>query len=163
MQYSVLTIENQENSEKAKILKEFENAKLEGYIGWIGDLGKIDKKFAVAVTTSCSANMDVLLFKQGRNVDEAISFLKKNNIGWANFISMDVLKWKPIKIPESPNANCWWMIDLIEMQDPEYKIAMEWAVWDTLVCPNYDLASEVNGYGDGHWVVTFDGVVFEKN
>jgi structural maintenance of chromosome 4 len=74
-------LEQQETSEKFKIIREFEKAKLDGFIGRIGDLAKINKKFDIAISASCYANLDVLLFKSARQVDEAIAYLKKNNIG----------------------------------------------------------------------------------
>lgn len=107
-------------------------------------------------------SLDTLLFKHDRDVDAAISYLKEKKLGWANFYALNILHKKPVKIPKPP-MNSKLLLELITLKSPDYKVALESALRDTLVCETYDEASEVNSLDDGYRVVTLDGTVFEKN
>ena len=165
--FNSLHFENQQQGERFRIQKEFETSKeIQGYIGRIGDLGIIDKKYDIAVTAACAKNLDSFLFRTSNDVDRAIQHLKRVQIGRANFYSLNVLmqKQKQLKLNPSPNPQkAQLLLDLIKYEKDEYRVAFEVAVRDTLVCQSYDDANDINRMGEGYRVVTLTGTVFEKN
>ena len=59
-----------------------------------GDLGAIDEKYDVAISTACGS-LDHIVVDSINTAQSCVEFLKKNNIGSATFIGLDKMaKWK---------------------------------------------------------------------
>ena len=59
-----------------------------------GNLGGIDEKFDVAISTACGA-LDNIVVDTIDTAQKCVEFLKKNNIGSATFIGLDKMaRWK---------------------------------------------------------------------
>ena len=59
-----------------------------------GNLGAIDDKYDVAISTACDS-LDSILVDNMNTAMKGIEFLKKNNVGMATFIALDKMeKWK---------------------------------------------------------------------
>lgn len=56
-----------------------------------GDLGAIDDKYDVAISTACGA-LDNIVCDSIDTAQRCITFLKHNNIGAATFIGLDKVK-----------------------------------------------------------------------
>ena len=65
--------------------------KLHGIIGRLGDLGAIDEKFDVAVTTAIT-KLNVIVCNSYEDGQRAIEFLRNNRVGRATFVCMDKIQ-----------------------------------------------------------------------
>jgi structural maintenance of chromosome 4 len=61
---------------------------LRGILGRLGDLGKIDKKYDVAISTACGF-LDHILVQTVHDGEKCINYLRANRIGSARFLMMD--------------------------------------------------------------------------
>ena len=53
-----------------------------------GDLGAIDEKYDVAISTACGA-LDHIVVDSMETAVKCVEFLKKNNVGQGTFIGLD--------------------------------------------------------------------------
>ena len=68
--------------------------KLNGLHGRLGDLGAIDEKYDVAVSTACGA-LDCIVVDNIDMAQKCVELLKSNNVGSATFIALDKQeKWR---------------------------------------------------------------------
>lgn len=68
--------------------------KLNGLHGRLGDLGAIDEKYDVAVSTACGA-LDCIVVDNIDTAQRCVELLKTNNVGSATFIALDKQeKWR---------------------------------------------------------------------
>ena len=157
---------NQEFKIKHRITQELIKAQKEGKIhglfGRLGDLGAIDQKYDVAISTAC-AQLDFLVVDTTQNARNIITYLRNNNIGTASIIILEKVAWvekfykKNYQCPEGTQR----LIDLVKYDDNRLQNAFYFALRDTLVTSNIETATKV-GYGQNrHRVVTLDGVIVE--
>lgn len=144
------------------IMEQKRNGNIDGIFGRLGDLGGIDEKYDVAISTACGP-LDNIVVDTVETGQKCINFLKKNNIGTATFIALDKMeKWrnqceKGMQTPE----NVPRLFDLIRMNDVRVKTAFYYALRDTLVANDLDQASRI-AYGRmRHRVVTLKGELIE--
>lgn len=60
-----------------------------------GDLGAIDEKYDVAISSSCGA-LDNIVVDTIDTAQKCVAFLKEQNIGVATFIGLDKVKILPV-------------------------------------------------------------------
>ncbi|KAK6537942.1 hypothetical protein TWF694_010838 [Orbilia ellipsospora] len=138
-----------------------ETGRIEGFHGRLGNLGAIDGKYDVAITTACPAleNMVVDTVDAG---EQCIAHLRKNNLGRAKFILLDRLpkrNLEPIQTPE----NVPRLFDLVKPKLEIYKPAFYSVLQDTLVAADLTQANRI-AYGAKRWrVVTLDGQLIDKS
>jgi structural maintenance of chromosome 4 len=143
-------------------MKAQQEGKLSGIYGRLGDLGVIDSKYDVAVTTACN-NLDSIVVETVEHGQKCLDFLKKNNIGRATFLILDKISWVEQKMRENFRApnNCERLFDLIKYKNQRLATAFYFAVRDTLVAPDLKTASNV-AYGHvRNRVVTLNGELIE--
>lgn len=132
-----------------------ESGRIEGFHGRLGNLGTIDARYDIAISTACPQldNMVVDTVEAGQ---QCIDYLRKNNVGRANFICLDRLQQRnlaPIKTPE----NAPRLFDLIKPKDSRFAPAFYSVCKDTLVATDLQQANRI-AYGERRWrVVTLDG------
>ena len=63
-----------------------------GFFGRLGDLGSIDARFDVAISTSCPS-LDDLVVATAEDAQRCVEYLKKYNIGRARFIILDKMTY----------------------------------------------------------------------
>jgi len=56
-----------------------------------GDLGGIDNKYDVAISTACGP-LDFMVVDKMDTAQKGVEYLKKNNIGSTTFIALDKVK-----------------------------------------------------------------------
>ena len=64
---------------------------LPGIHGRLGDLGAIDEKYDVAISTACGA-LDHIIVDSMDTAIKCVEFLKKRNVGLATFIGLDKVR-----------------------------------------------------------------------
>ena len=86
---SLSTSQNQSSVLKG-LLRLNDSGRIEGFHGRLDNLGAIDERFDVAISTACPAleNMVVDTVESGQ---QCIEHLRKNNLGRANFICLNKL------------------------------------------------------------------------
>lgn len=62
-----------------------------GIVGRLGDLGAIDDRYDVAISTACGA-LDNIVTDTIDTAQKCVQYLKKHNIGHATFIGLDKVR-----------------------------------------------------------------------
>ncbi|KAF3906498.1 hypothetical protein ABW20_dc0106805 [Dactylellina cionopaga] len=138
-----------------------ETGRIEGFHGRLGNLGAIDAKYDVAITTACPAleNMVVDTVDVG---EQCISHLRKNNLGRAKFILLDRLPNRDLSAIQTPE-NVPRLFDLVKPKLDIYRPAFYSVLQDTLVANDLAQANRI-AYGARRWrVVTLEGQLIDKS
>ncbi|KAA8913864.1 putative nuclear condensin complex subunit Smc4 [Sphaerosporella brunnea] len=137
-----------------------ESGRIEGFHGRLGNLGTIDIKYDVAVSTACGALNNLVLDKVETS-EQCFDYLRKNGLGRATVICLDKMRkfdMSPIKTPE----NVPRLFDLIKPKSDKFKPAFYSVLGDTLVADDLNQARRI-AYGKTRYrVVTLDGELIEK-
>ncbi|KAL7276282.1 Structural maintenance of chromosomes protein 4 [Rhizina undulata] len=138
-----------------------ESGRIEGFHGRLGNLGTIEAKYDVAISTACP-QLDNMVVDRVEVGQQCIEYLRKNNLGRANFICLDKLHPRdlsPIPTPE----NVPRLFDLIKPKAPVLAPAFYSMLQDTLVAKDLAQANRI-AYGAKRWrVVTLDGQLIDKS
>ncbi|KAM0265601.1 hypothetical protein ACHAQJ_000033 [Trichoderma viride] len=138
-----------------------ESGRIDGFQGRLGNLGTIDKKYDVAVSTACPS-LDNFVTETVEAGQQCIEHLRKNNLGRGNFICLDKLRQRdlsPIQTPE----NAPRLFDLVTAKADRFLPAFYHAMQDTLVANDLAQANRI-AYGARRWrVVTLDGELIDKS
>lgn len=129
--------------------------------GRLGDLGVIDDKYDVAVTTACGAldNLVVDTVEQGQ---ACIEHVRKENAGRVQIIVLDKLPPRDLDPIETPE-NVPRLFDLIKLKDARFAPAFYKGLSNTLVAENLEQAKRI-GYGKKRWrVVTLGGQLIDPS
>uniref|UniRef100_A0A6I8SGS9 Structural maintenance of chromosomes protein n=2 Tax=Xenopus tropicalis TaxID=8364 RepID=A0A6I8SGS9_XENTR len=146
------------------LIQQKKSGKIPGIFGRLGDLGAIDEKYDVAISSSCGA-LDHIVVDTIDTAQECVNFLKKQNVGVATFIGLDKMKvWEKgldkIQTPE----NIPRLFDMVKVKDEKIRPAFYFALRDTLVANNLDQATKVAFQKDKRWrVVTLQGQIIEQS
>ncbi|EDW04011.1 structural maintenance of chromosomes protein 4 isoform X2 [Drosophila grimshawi] len=136
--------------------------KIPGILGRLGDLGGIDAKYDVAISTACS-RLDNIVTDNYDTATAAIKALKEHNVGRAQFIPLNRMehfrsKSYPIDTPE----NVPRLYDLVQVEDERVKTAFYMALQNTLVANDLEQGSRI-AYGQQRYrVVTLSGDIIEQ-
>ncbi|KAL1777691.1 structural maintenance of chromosomes protein 4 [Sigmodon hispidus] len=156
------------NRSKGKVLdaliQEKKSGRIPGIYGRLGDLGAIDEKYDIAISSCCHA-LDYIVVDSIDTAQECVNFLKRHNIGIATFIGLDKMavwaqKMSKIQTPENTPR----LFDLVKVKNEEIRQAFYFALRDTLVADNLDQATRVAYQKDKKWrVVTLQGQIIEQS
>lgn len=88
--------ENRSNMQMAKsnnrvlncLMKEKQKGNIPGILGRLGDLGGIDAKYDVAISTACG-RLENIVVEDVATAQQCIQFLKDHNVGRATFIALE--------------------------------------------------------------------------
>lgn len=156
-------VQNQ-NQVLASLMRLAKSGRINGFYGRLGDLGQIDDKYDVAISTA-APGLDSMVVETVETAQACIEYLRKNRLGYANFVCLDKLRsfdLRPISTPGSP-ATVKRLFDLITAQDPKFLPAFYSKLYNTLVASNLQEAKSV-AYGAKRWkVVTLDGKVVDTS
>lgn len=138
-----------------------ESGRIDGFHGRLGNLGAIDQKFDVAISTACGA-LDNFVTDTVEAGQQCIEYLRKTNLGRGNFICLDKLRVRdmsPIQTPE----NAPRLFDLVRAKEDRFRPAFYHSLQDTLVAKDLAQANRI-AYGAKRWrVVTLDGELIDKS
>uniref|UniRef100_G3TI85 Structural maintenance of chromosomes protein n=1 Tax=Loxodonta africana TaxID=9785 RepID=G3TI85_LOXAF len=146
------------------IIQEKKSGRIPGIYGRLGDLGAIDEKYDVAISSCCHA-LDYIVVDTIDTAQECVNFLKRQNIGVATFIGLDKMavwekKMTKIQTPENTPR----LFDLVNVKDEKIRQAFYFALRDTLVANSLDQATRVAYQKDRRWrVVTLQGQIIEQS
>lgn len=159
------------NESKGHVLKFLmrmsKSGELSGILGRLGDLGGIDKKYDVAISTACG-QLDFIVVDTMDNAKRCLQSLRENKIGTATFIGLDKMEayrdcCEPL--PHGTPEHVPRLFDLVHVQDERVRPAFYFALRDTLVADDLEIATRI-GLGKSsngrRWrVVTLDGKLVE--
>lgn len=140
------------------------SGQMPGLYGRLGDLGAIDMKYDVAISTACGA-LDHIVVDTVTSAQKCVEYLKKNNIGAATFICLEKMeRWKEhtkrkIQTPETVPR----LFDLVKTKEEKILPAFYFALRDTLVANDLDQATRI-AYGKTRYrVVTLQGQLLDQS
>ena len=151
-----------QSSVLAALTKLGKSGRIEGFYGKLGDLGTIDEKYDIAVSTA-APGLDSMVVETVETAQACIDYLRKNKLGYANFICLNKLRnydLSPITVPGDP-SKIKRLFDLIDPINPKFAPAFFSKMFNTLVAPDLNEAKKV-AYGARRWkCVTLDGKVID--
>ncbi|XP_041849749.1 structural maintenance of chromosomes protein 4 [Melanotaenia boesemani] len=138
------------------------SGKIPGIYGRLGDLGAIDEKYDVAISSCCGA-LDNIVVDTIDTAQKCVTFLKEQNIGIATFIGLDKMKvWERNMAPICTPENSPRLFDMVRVNDETVRPAFYFALRDTLVAQDMEQATRMAFQKDKRWrVVTLKGQIIE--
>ncbi|KAK2043091.1 hypothetical protein LZ31DRAFT_336356 [Colletotrichum somersetense] len=118
-----------------------ESGRIDGFHGRLGNLGAIDQKYDVAISTACGA-LDNFVTDTVEAGQQCIEYLRKTNLGRGNFMCLDKLRVRdmnPIQTPE----NAPRLFDLVTPKEERFRPAFYHALQDTLVANDLAQANRI--------------------
>ncbi|KAL4334978.1 hypothetical protein GQ457_07G002810 [Hibiscus cannabinus] len=163
---SVLDSEKSQGSVLKAILQAKESKQIEGIYGRMGDLGAIDAKYDVAISTACPG-LDYIVVETTAAAQACVELLRREQLGIATFMilekQVDLLERskEKVKTPEGVPR----LYDLIKVQDGRMKLAFYASLGNTIVARDLDQATRIAYGGNKEFrrVVTLDGALFERS
>ena len=138
-----------------------ESGRISGFHGRLGNLGAIDQKYDVAISTACPS-LDNLVVDTVEVGQQCIEYLRKNNLGRANFILLDRLTKRDLNEIQTPE-NAPRLFELVKSKEDRYRPAFYSVLQNTLVAKDLEQANRI-AYGAQRWrVVTLDGQLIDKS
>ncbi|MCZ7373158.1 MAG: chromosome segregation protein SMC, partial [Candidatus Methanoperedens sp.] len=140
------------------ILRAKKNRELPGIYGTIAELGKVDKKYSVALEIAAGARMQSIVVDTDEDASRAINYLKEKRLGRVTFLPINKMESMQ-KLPKTEKAG---LIDYaINLVGYDNKFAsVFWYVFrDTLVADDLTTARKLMG---GKRLVTLEGELIEK-
>ena len=136
-----------------------ESGRIEGFHGRLGNLGTIDQKYDVAISTACPS-LENLVVDSVEVGQQCIDYLRKNNLGRANIILLDRLAKRDLSAIDTPEG-VPRLFDLVKTKKEIYSPAFFSVLQNTLVAKDLEQANRI-AYGARRWrVVTLDGQLID--
>ncbi len=126
----------------------------------IGNLGKVDAKFAVAMDIAAGGKTNFLVVDNQGVATECIKFLKRQNLGRLSFIPLDKIQYKDNNRDQQPGPGVHGRaVDLIDF-DLKYLPAFEFIFGRTFIVEDLEIAKI---YAPSYRKVTIDGDVVDPS
>ena len=127
-----------------------------------GDLGAIDEKYDIAISTACGA-LDKIVVDSIDTAQKCVEYLKKNNVGVASFLALDKTeKWRDnLKRKFNSPENVPRLVDLVKVGNENLMTAFYAELRNTLVADNLEQASRIAYGQQRNRVVTLKGELIE--
>jgi structural maintenance of chromosome 4 len=165
---AALHSEQNQNQVVKALMNAQKSGKLRGIHGRLGDLGAVDAKYDVAVSTACPG-LSHIVVETVADAQSCVQYLKSLELGRATFLILEkqrALQQRMVSsLQVAPPQNSQRLIDLIKMKNPtEHKVAFYFALRDTVVAQTLEQAQKI-AYGQKQrWrVVTLPGQVIEMS
>lgn len=136
------------------------NKSLDGILGAIGQVISVDKTYEKAVETALGSYMQNVITKSEKDAKEAISYLKKNNLGKVTFFPIDVIKSNKIN-KDFVNSNISFEVlsDFVKC-DEIYKNVIENILGRVILIKDIETAIKfANNTNHKYKIVTLDGEI----
>lgn len=168
----VVEIKSTRDSEKnhgtvlKAILQAKESKEIDGIYGRLGDLGAIDAKYDVAISTACHG-LDYIVVETTNSAQACVELLRRRNLGIATFMILEKQAHhlrklqEKVKTPEGVPR----LFDLVKVKDEKLKLGFFATLGNTVVAKDLDQATRIayTAANEFRRVVTLDGALFEKS
>jgi len=142
------------------LLEEQDKGSISGIYGRLGNLGVIDDKYDVAISTACKALNHIVVDTVGTG-QQCLDLLRTYNVGRAVIFALDKIPSYNTQQVSTPE-NAPRLFDLVQC-DPKFSNVFYHALRDTLVANDMKQANRIS-FGRKRWrVVTLDGKVIDIN
>lgn len=146
------------------LMKEKNNGNIPGILGRLGDLGGIDEKYDVAISTACG-RLDNIIVDTVNTAQACIEYLKKHDVGRASFVALEKVSHLHRQSQTRMNTpeNVPRLFDLVRVEDERVYAAFYFALRDTLVSNDLEQGTRI-AYGAKRFrVVTLNGDLIETS
>ncbi|KAL9928219.1 structural maintenance of chromosomes 4-like protein gluon isoform 1-T1 [Glossina fuscipes fuscipes] len=145
------------------LMRQKNEGKIPGILGRLGDLGGIDAKYDVAISTACG-RLDNIIVDKVNTAQECIESLKQYDVGRASFIALEKVKHleKHSNRFQTPE-NAPRLYDLIRVEDERVLPAFYFALRNTLVATDLEQGTRIAYGAKRYRVVTLKGDVIETS
>ena len=161
--------ERKQVEQKSVVIVSLMNAKktgeLKGIRGRLGDLGVIDLKYDIAVSTAAFSQLDSIVVEKVEDAEVCINYLKRHKLGRCTFIIMDKIdkQKQDMKLPFQCPNNTERLFDKVKPSNEEYSPAFYFALRNTLVTKDLESANKAAFGSTRHRVVTLSGELIETS
>lgn len=140
-----------------------EQGRLNGFHGRLGNLGRIDDKYDVAISTACPG-LDNLVCDTVEAGQACLEHLRRNNLGRATILCLGSLAKRDLQRIVTPE-NVPRLFDLVTPKDAKLAPAFYQVLQNTLVAKDLEQANRIafgSKSGGKRWrVVTLDGKLID--
>lgn len=139
--------------------------RLKGVYGRLGDLGSINKKYDVAVSTACGM-LDAIVVESTEDAQAVIEFVRRQDLGRTTCVCMQKIQDRAKHMNSFNGApeNAQRLVDLIQPEKPQYKAAFFFALGNTLVAKDLEQATRIGLQGKTrHRVVSLQGGLIDTS
>jgi chromosome segregation protein len=140
------------------VLRARKNRELPGIYGTIAELGKVDKKYSVALEIAAGARMQSVVVDNDEDAARAINYLKEKRLGRVTFLPLSKMEPMQKLSRVEKEGIIDYAINLVEY-DKKFDPAFWYVFKDTLVSDNLTTARRLMG---GRRLVTLEGELIEK-
>lgn len=139
---------------------------LTGIYGRLGDLGAVDPKYDIAVS-SATSRMDFIVVQTVSDADNLLEFVRRRGLGRVNIIPLDKVSMQYERLSrvefQCPDEKTKRIFDLIKYEDQKIGSAFYFALTDTLVTESMDHARKIAFGPKRYRVVTLNGEVISPS
>eukprot|EP00951_Prasinocladus_malaysianus_P025347 scaffold222130_cov40-Prasinocladus_malaysianus.AAC.2 len=149
---SALSAEESRGAIVKALLAAKADGSITGIYGRLGDLGAIDAKYDVAVSTSCGA-LDYIVVSTTAVAQRCVELLRRGNYGVATFLILEKQQHLASRMnaQSSPPEGVPRLFDLVRCQDEALKPAFYYALRDTVVATDLQQAGRIAYGQDRRW------------
>ncbi len=141
------------------ILKAKHTKELPGIYGTIAQLGKVNKKYSLALEIAAGARMQSVVVDNDEDAARAINYLKEHGLGRVTFLPLNKMQKRHV-LPEVIGEGVIdYAINLVDY-DKKFDPAFWYVFRDTLVVENLSSARKLMG---NKRMVTLEGELIEKS
>ncbi|MCM1370491.1 MAG: AAA family ATPase [Clostridium sp.] len=137
------------------------NIKLKGIHNIVGNLINVDEKYSNAIQISLGFSINNIVVDNELSAKEAINYLKKEKLGRATFLPLNVMKSKSLDstiLNLIDGENIISTADKLITYDLKYKNIIENLLGNVIVCKNLDIANNLSKKINYRYkIVTIDG------
>ncbi|GBF90732.1 structural maintenance protein of chromosomes [Raphidocelis subcapitata] len=145
------------------------SGEIPGVYGRLGDLGAIDARYDVAVSTACPA-LDYIVVETTSDAQRCVELLRRRQAGVATCLILEKQRHLAAAMNgrATPPGGSQRLFDLVRTKDANTRLAFWYALRNTLVVESMEAASSI-AYGagrkDSRWarVVTMDGQLIAES
>jgi len=149
------------------LMRQRQSGAIPGIYGRLGDLGAIDKKYDVAVSTVGSGALENILVDSVDTAKDCINYLKTNNIGRGNFYALEKAERYAQNLQRAfkSHENAPRLVDLIKLpeENEKFRLAFYHYFRDTLVGNDLEQANRIAYGATRYRVVTLSGEVIDTS
>ncbi len=143
-----------------EILKLRDKGIVRGICGTIAELGKTKEEYALALEAAAGQRLNYVVVENDEVAVECINFLKRNGLGRATFIPLNLIRPKPRPAFEDSRGVVGAAVDLIEF-DEKFRPAFEYVFGGTIIVENLDVARRLHDVRARK--VTLEGEILETS
>lgn len=128
----------------------------------LGEIFTVDKRYETAIEIALGAAISNVITKNEEVAKVLIGYLKKNNLGRATFLPLNIIKGRKLELDRnitSANGYIGIASDIISY-NKEYSNIIDYALGRTIICSNMDSALNIARIGKYNYkIVTLEGEV----